>query len=195
MKPLTRPALLVTLPLTLLALLLAVREARSAPQAPAPVPQRTVILVRHAEKAGDDPRDPSLSESGRARAEALAKLLAPAGATRLVASEYRRTQETLAPLAAALELELERAPAGELEQLALSLLAMPPGATVVVAGHSNTVPALAARLGAPLAGVGSADRPALDEAEFDRLFVLTLPPAGSALAPRVLELAYGESSP
>lgn len=195
MKPLTRPALLVSLPLTLLTLLCAVREARSAPQEPAPVAQRTVILVRHAEKASDDPRDPSLSESGRARAQALAKLLAPAGATRLVVSEFRRTQETLAPLAAALALELERAPAGELEQLALSLLAAPPGATVVVAGHSYTVPALAARLGAPLAGVGRAERPALDEAEYDRLFVLTLPPAGSALAPRVLELAYGEPSP
>lgn len=162
--------------------------ARSAP--------RTVILVRHAEKGADDPRDPALSERGRERAQDLARLLARSGARRLVVSEYRRTRETLEPLAATLGLELERVPARELETLAHSLEATPPGATVVVAGHSNTIPALAARLGAQLADVADGGQgPTLDEAEYDRLFVLTLPPAGSDLAPAVLELAYGRASP
>jgi phosphohistidine phosphatase SixA len=184
----------------LLALVLAAGAARSGRQgsdgAARAAAQRTVILVRHAEKAADDPRDPALSEAGRERARALAQLLARSGARRLVASEYRRTRETLAPLSEALGVALESFPARELEALAKDLAGTPAGSTVVVAGHSNTVPALAARLGAPLAGVTEgAQGPALDEQEYDRLFVLTLPPAGSALAPAVLELAYGRASP
>jgi len=34
-----------------------------------------IIVVRHAEKATDDPKDPSLSEQGNARANALAAVL------------------------------------------------------------------------------------------------------------------------
>jgi broad specificity phosphatase PhoE len=160
---------------------------------------RTVVLVRHAEKGSDDPRDPTLSDAGRERAADLARLLARSGARRLFASEFRRTHETLAPLAAELGLEVERVPAGELEALVAELSALAPGTTAVVAGHSNTVPALAARLGVTLPALEAhADGARLAEAEYDRLFVVTLPPAGTtgaALAPSVLELAYGRPSP
>src|SRR5690348_2764504 len=61
----------------------------------------TVILVRHGEKATDDPRDPSLSPAGEARARALAAMLAKAGVTHLFATQYRRTQATISPLASA----------------------------------------------------------------------------------------------
>ena len=157
---------------------------------------RTLILVRHAEKASDDPRDPSLSDLGRERAQALAQLLARSGAKRLIASEFKRTRETLAPLAAALGVEVESVPARDLDALAKLVTDAPPGAVLVVAGHSNTLPALAAKLGAPLANVpAGAQGPALDDAEYDRLFVLTLPSADAATAPSVLELAYGRASP
>ncbi|NOT29315.1 MAG: histidine phosphatase family protein [Planctomycetes bacterium] len=198
MKSASLPLASVALRSALLLLVLAPGSVRFGRQEAAlpPAAQRTVILVRHAEKSSDDPRDPSLSERGRERAQALAELLARAGVKRLVASEYRRTQETLAPLAAALGIAIESTPAREFEALATSLSETPAGATVVVAGHSNTVPLLAARLGAALGDVLDGPQgPALDEQEYDRMFVLTLPPAGSALAPSVLELAYGHASP
>lgn len=154
----------------------------------------TVILVRHAEKQLDgDPRDPELTPAGRERATALARLLSHSGVTRLVSSEYKRTQATLAPLAESTGLSIDTRPARELEALADELLAAEPGSVTVVSGHSNTIPALAAQLGAPLANVENTSRgPMLDEGEYDRLFVLHLPPQGASVRAKALELRFGD---
>jgi phosphohistidine phosphatase SixA len=171
------------------------KQAERALAAPA-VQQRTVVLVRHAEKdpAPADPRDPGLSEAGRARAEELARLLAAARATALFSSEFRRTRDTLAPLAARLQLDVQALPAAQPADLLARLDALPPGSVAVVCGHSNTLPELAARLGAPLPGLAEskAGRVLPDEA-YDRLFVLTRPAGGDA-APACLELRYGATS-
>jgi len=141
----------------------------------------TVVFVRHAEKGDDDPRDPSLSARGAARAEALAGLLANAGVTHLFTSEYRRTQATLAPLAARLGLTLAVRPARELARLVEELRGLPAGSVAVVAGHSNTVPALARALGVELRDlVESAAGKVLDEAVYDRVWVVTHGVAGAA---------------
>src|SRR5690348_14604182 len=60
---------------------------------------RTIVVVRHAEKGNDNPTDPSLSDAGVLRALELAKLFGSAKVTHLFASEFQRTQQTLAPLA------------------------------------------------------------------------------------------------
>jgi broad specificity phosphatase PhoE len=59
--------------------------------------QSTIFVVRHAEKA-DATKDPDLSEAGRARAEALAKALRDAKIAAIYATEFKRTQQTAAPL-------------------------------------------------------------------------------------------------
>lgn len=165
---------------------------RSAPPTRSTAAPYTVILVRHAEKAVDDPRDPSLSEAGQARAEDLARLLAHARVTRLLASEFRRTQRTLAPLAERLGLAVETIPAGDTERWASELGQAPPGSTTVVAGHSNTLPALARSLGVSLPDLQTnAQPPVLGDDEYDRLFVLTLPPPKTDIPAAVLELRYG----
>src|SRR5689334_14216739 len=60
----------------------------------------TVFVVRHAEKGPEVP-DPSLTEAGQHRASELARALTDAKITALYTTEFKRTQETLAPLAAA----------------------------------------------------------------------------------------------
>ncbi len=187
-----RSLVLLTL-LTLPGLIAINRPLRPAqdPQPSAPAAQRTVILLRHAEKdAASDAKDPTLSTAGEERARQLARLLAKAGATRLIASEFRRTRSTLEPLAKMLGLSVESRPAREIEALAHELQNAPSGSVTVVAGHSNTLPKLATSLGAPITGLVAAN-PELDDSAYDRLFVLTLPPADARVRPTILELHYG----
>ena len=74
--------------------------------------QRLVYVVRHAERAdggmpaaGVTKPDPPLSEAGKARADKLASMLAVSGVTAIYATEFVRTQQTAAPVAAALKLK------------------------------------------------------------------------------------------
>jgi len=141
----------------------------------------TVIVVRHAEKAADDPRDPNLSVAGEARARALAGLLAAAGVTHLFASEFRRTQATLGPLADAIGKQPVIIPAVEQARLVAEISALPAGSVVVVAGHSNTVPALVSALGGEALGtVAGSSGPALPDDAYDRVFVVIRPARGEA---------------
>ena len=157
-----------------------------------------MILVRHAEKdTAGDPKDPGLSEAGRGRARALARLLSRSRASHLFASELKRTQETLAPLAEELGVEIEILPAGKAQDLAARLAALPAGSVSVVAGHSNTVPALIAALGGEARGLETTPQgPVIPDRDHGRLYVLTLPPAApGAPAGRksaLLELRYGD---
>lgn len=132
----------------------------------------TVIFVRHAEKENDGTGDPSLSGAGRRRADALAAALAAAGVTRLFATELVRTQQTLAPLAARLGRAVEIHASREPRDLVATLADAPPGQVAVVAGHSNTVPAMVAALGGGLAGLDASGH--LPESEHDRVIVMTL---------------------
>ena len=106
-----------------------------------------IYLVRHAEKV-DDSRDPDLSEPGKARSDALAAFFAELELDSIYATELKRTQQTVEPTARAKGLPLTIHPARDSSSLAGQLRAMA-GKTVLVSGHSNTVPAIIAALGGP----------------------------------------------
>jgi phosphohistidine phosphatase SixA len=105
-----------------------------------------VVLVRHGEKVSEA-ADAELSETGLRRAESLARLLSPLQPSALFASDRKRTQQTLAPLAKAVGLQIQVRKVGEEAALAKHLLEAWKGRTTVVCGHSNTVGPLAAALG------------------------------------------------
>jgi broad specificity phosphatase PhoE len=143
-----------------------------------------VYLVRHAETTfppyEDDPPNPHLGEPGRARAQALADLLGAEGIDHVFSTDYRRTQQTAAPLAERLGLPVESYDPRSLDALAARLRAM--GGRHVVVGHSNTTPAAVGALG------GDAGEPIDEQREFDRLYVVVIDSAGAVTT---LHLRYG----
>jgi broad specificity phosphatase PhoE len=142
-------------------------------------PDTVVVIVRHAEKAADDPKDPTLSEAGQARAEALAKALQGLPLSAADATPYRRTRLTAAPAAKACGIEVTVREANAANNatyatdLAHAIRQGVPGRNILVVGHSNTVPELVQAL------TGVAPAPMADT-EYDRIYVVTLPADGPA---------------
>jgi phosphohistidine phosphatase SixA len=142
------------------------------------VAQGAVFVVRHAERA-DTSADSLLSADGHARANRLGVILRSAGITQIYTTNLRRTVQTAAPLAAALQLTPTELPVGDLDALVTRLHAAAPHDRVLVVGHSNTVPEILRRLGVTTAVT-------IDDAEHDNLFI-AIPRNGSAL---LLQLRY-----
>ncbi len=135
-----------------------------ASQPAAEAPYAGVFLVRHGEK--ETGPDPALSPAGLQRAQALAVRLGGEGVTDIWSTRTNRTEQTAAPLAAALGLTVQTYDPSALPAFA-NALGDTPGVKLVV-GHSNTTDALAAHVGAD-------PGPAIDDAtEFDRLYVIDL---------------------
>jgi broad specificity phosphatase PhoE len=131
----------------------------------APVTHTTVYVVRHAEKASTPPSDPPLTAAGTARAQALAHVLGLIELDAVYATQFQRTQLTVAPTAADQGLAVQPYNASDTGPLITSILSDHAGGAVLVAGHSNTVDDLLDALGVP--GVAE-----LSETTFDRLFVV-----------------------
>ncbi len=146
-----------------------------------------VFLVRHAEKAkGPDPHDPALTPEGSTRAECLARLLASAGVTHVFHSGLVRTRDTVAPLSQRVGVTPVKILAKDTEAQVDALRQLPRGAVAVVAGHSNTIPAMVEALGSEVHGLDA--RSHIPETTYDRLFQLVLDDRGEAL--HMIELRF-----
>ncbi|MEQ1511252.1 MAG: phosphoglycerate mutase family protein [Lysobacteraceae bacterium] len=120
------------------------------------------MIVRHAEKATNDPKDPTLSETGSARALRVAERLSAAQVSAVYTTGYRRTQQTAAPTALAHRLDVRTYDAAmPAKDFAAQLHTTHATGTVLVVGHSNTVSAIAA-------GLCGCEVAPLREDEYDR---------------------------
>ena len=131
---------LLTFVMKTLALLLSIFLAVSVASA-----QPFVVVVRHAEKAANDPKDPDLSPAGRARAEALARILKGAEIKAIFTTEFKRTQQTAAPLASAIGIMPTIVPGKDFAGLISKLRELKGNALVVA--HGNTIPDIVKALG------------------------------------------------
>jgi broad specificity phosphatase PhoE len=107
--------------------------------------QPIIVIVRHAEKATNAGNNPDLSPAGRARADALARILKDSAITGIFTSEFKRTQETAAPVAKSLGVTPTVVPAKDTAALVEKLRELNGNALVV--GHGDTIPNLVKALG------------------------------------------------
>ena len=103
--------------------------------------EKTILLVRHAEKA-DDSQDPELSQKGKQRAERLVKTIGKYKPGGFYSTDYKRTRETLVPLAAKREKKIEIYDPRKPQEL-IDTIMKSKTKRFVVSGHSNTIPGLA----------------------------------------------------
>ena len=147
----------------------------------------TIIFVRHAEKAGPSSTDPGLSEAGQLRVAELTRQLVDAdvvaGIDAVYATAYNRTQDTVKPIADALNLPINTYDGADTETVLETILRNHKGKIILVVGHSNTVPQLIFNLGA------SKNVPVIDENEYDNIYIISIPWFGKT---KTIRLRYGE---
>jgi len=115
--------------------------------------QQAVILVRHAELQGAamaEPKHLPLSEAGEVRAKRLASILKDSGVGAIYVTDFVRTNKTAEPLARELNKELTVLPKGDPRELVERLRKNHGGQTVLLVGHTDTLPGLLKALGHPV---------------------------------------------
>jgi broad specificity phosphatase PhoE len=154
----------------------------------------TVFLVRHAEKADAPRENPALSDTGKLRSQALARLLKESGIKAIYTSQFLRTVQTAEPLAEQLGIKAIVVPLSssqsnprEIAEQSIREITNKiyerPGEAVLIVGHSNSVPAVIKMLGGDAV-------PTIDEQKFDDLFIVTVFDKGKA---KVVHLKYEAS--
>lgn len=142
-------------------------------------PVTSVILVRHADRAGTAD---SLNALGDIRAQELDRVLHEAGISAIYASEFNRTQATAHDLASSLGITLEIYDPNNISALVDAIMANNKGEVILVVGHSNTVPETIGLLGI------SPQPPDIDHDEYDHMYHLTL---SDHTLPRLIKMEYG----
>lgn len=147
-----------------------------------------IILVRHAEKAAVGGNDPALSEIGTARAEALAAALVASPPSAIITTTLQRTALTAAVVAKKTGVTPRAIPVagGDAHITAVANAVRESKGTVLVVGHSNTVPAIIKALGGPAL-------PDICDASYSYLFVLT--PARDGAPASLVISHFGASEP
>ena len=180
----------------LLVMLTAVSTACSSaaiPPEPPIVPsdrgETTVYIVRHAEKALENPSDPELSTIGYARADSLAIQLREAGINVIITTQLQRTRLTARPLARLRGIMPQVVPTGTSTAAhidsVVAAVRSHPGATILVVGHSNTIGHIARKLGGDPMGD-------LCDSEYSNLIILSMPRAKPT---KMLVERYGPPDP
>ena len=148
-------------------------------------PPTTLILIRHAEKLIVPPenKDPDLSLAGQARAQELVRMFSDSGIAAIYATQYKRTQQTVKPLADKLGLAVTKLEAKQTAELVKQIRAHNAGQTIFIAGHNNTVPEIIAAMGGP-------KFPIIPETEYDNLYILTVYSDGPA---KLIKMKYGSA--
>jgi 2,3-bisphosphoglycerate-dependent phosphoglycerate mutase len=145
----------------------------------------TFIILRHAEKEPTG-KDPNLSSDGALRAEALRYMFSSVDVSAIYSTPYNRTRQTVTPLATDKGISItEYSASTPSEELINDILASHRGKTVIIVGHSNTVPEILKVLSK------NAFTTAISESQYDNLFIVN----HTKDTPVVMPLKYGKNTP
>lgn len=148
-------------------------------------PVTTIILVRHAEKKIEPNNpDPDLAPEGAQRANEIARMFGDAGINTIYATQYKRTQQTVKPLADRIGVPVTQLDASQNDELVKRIQTTHRGQTIFIAGHNNTIPATVSAL-------SGESYPTIPESEYDNLYIVTIYRFGKA---KVVKLKYGSVS-
>ncbi|TDO24423.1 SixA phosphatase family protein [Pedobacter duraquae] len=126
---------------------------------------KIILLMRHAEKASNGGSDPDLSEKGKAFATLLNTNFAELKIDAVYATDYKRTKQTVMPLAEKNALEIKVYDATKSADL-VKRIGDSKDQVIVIAGHSNTVNLVFNEL------VKSTQLAALPDDEYGKVFII-----------------------
>jgi 2,3-bisphosphoglycerate-dependent phosphoglycerate mutase len=133
----------------------------------------TFILIRHAEKVGDGSKDPDLKPEGIERANKLISVLRNAAVTAIYSTNYKRTRNTVAPLSKEKGVEVQLYESLSVEAIN-QMLEKNRGGTIVVCGHSNTIPWIANQL------IGKEEYKDFSDPEYGNMLIVSVLEKGNA---------------
>ena len=125
--------------------------------------ETTVYLIRHAEKADGSP-DTELSAEGKKRANDWATYFKDAPIDLIYSTPYLRTLNTCLPTATSKQKEIISYNPSELDLE--KIIAENQGKTILIAGHSNTIPKYINHL------LNEEKYPEIPETEFGNLYII-----------------------
>lgn len=108
--------------------------------------KKTIILIRHAEKADATSPDPELSAEGKVRAERLIKVIGKYKPGAVYSTDFKRTRDTAGPMAARRKVHVQTYDAQKPNEL-IDVILKSKIKRFLIVGHSNTIPGLANLLG------------------------------------------------
>jgi len=133
-------------------------------------------LVRHAEKDTVPKKNPILTDAGYERSYNLAEMLKKTRLDAIYSTLYNRTMHTVDSLATAKGLPTNIYQPKDLKQLGIDLEGNKELKSVIIAGHSNTTPAMAN----VLMGEKKIDT-GFEESDYDNFLVVNVLPDGQKL--------------
>ncbi len=147
-------------------------------------PVSHIYIVRHAEKASNDPKDPELTSAGIARANALGLQLRDKGISKIYSTNFKRTMATAKPLGDFIHVPVEVYKNDTAGRMLNNIVKSRKNALVVA--HSNTTVSMLDSLHVPHV------KKVIPDGEYDNLFIVTVK-KGAAV--KVDEKKYGAPSP
>jgi 2,3-bisphosphoglycerate-dependent phosphoglycerate mutase len=139
----------------------------------------TFILIRHAEKENDGTADPDLKPEGVIRAKRIASMFAHTPIDVIYSTNYKRTKNTVTPVADARGLVIQHYEAFKADDIE-SMLQKYSGKTILISGHSNNTPWIANHL------TGKKEFTDYAESEYGIILIVSI----TEKATKVLRLDY-----